>query len=166
MKKAFTLIELLIVIAILAILAIGVLAAIDPIEQFRRGADSTVINTASEYKNAIDRFYAGQSRFPQGITSGMTWGNLTAGAASSSITDMITAGELKSSFTSGAGTALSNIYVNWPAGANGPIVCATLQSKTFRNNSAATFNLSGTAQAGGCPSCPCATGATCSICYF
>ena len=39
-KKGFTLIELLIVIGILGILAAGLQAAIDPIEQLKKGQDS------------------------------------------------------------------------------------------------------------------------------
>ena len=55
MKKAFTLIELLIVIAILGILAVGILIALDPIEQTRRATDSTIQQSALEIKNAIKK---------------------------------------------------------------------------------------------------------------
>ena len=64
MKKAFTLIELLIVIAILGILAVGLLIALDPIEQTRRATDATVLRSASDTKNAIDRYYTGKLYYP------------------------------------------------------------------------------------------------------
>ncbi|MBI4008959.1 type II secretion system protein [Candidatus Roizmanbacteria bacterium] len=162
MKKAFTLIELLIVIAILAILAIGILAAIDPIEQFRRGSDSTAINTASEYKNAVDRYYTGKGVFPVSLQSaGGSY--ITGGVGFQAITEMMTAGELKTNFTAGSPQALSNIYVNVAAAGANPVVCTNLYSKTFRNNSAALYNVSGGTPAGTCPS---PTNADCHICYF
>src|SRR3989344_4505769 len=64
LKKAFTLIELLIVIAILGIRAVGLLIALDPIEQTRRATDATVLRSASDTKNAIDRYYTGKLYYP------------------------------------------------------------------------------------------------------
>jgi len=57
-KKAFTLIELLIVIALLGALAVGLLAALDPFEQLKKGTDTGVRNTVSEVHGAIIRYYA------------------------------------------------------------------------------------------------------------
>ncbi len=61
-KKAqnlgFTMIELLIVIAILGILAVAVLSAINPLEQINRGRDTGLRSDAEQLLNAIDRFYA------------------------------------------------------------------------------------------------------------
>jgi prepilin-type N-terminal cleavage/methylation domain-containing protein len=55
--KGFTMIELLIVIAVLGILAVAVLSAINPIEQINRSRD-----TGS--RSAIDRFYASNGYYP------------------------------------------------------------------------------------------------------
>ncbi|MFS8159790.1 MAG: prepilin-type N-terminal cleavage/methylation domain-containing protein, partial [Candidatus Roizmanbacteria bacterium] len=57
-KSGFTLIELLIVIALLGALAVGLLAALDPFEQLKKGTDSGVRNTVSEIQGAAIRFYA------------------------------------------------------------------------------------------------------------
>ena len=57
-QMAFTMIELLIVIAILGILAVAVLAAINPIEQINRGRDTGSRSDAEQLLSAIDRFYA------------------------------------------------------------------------------------------------------------
>ena len=63
-EKGFTLIELLVVIGILGILAAGLLATIDPLEQFRKGSDSNETTTSLELVNALTRYYAIHSTFP------------------------------------------------------------------------------------------------------
>ena len=64
LKKAFTLIELLIVIAIIGILGVGLLIALDPIEQTRRASDTTILQSAVEIKDAVNRFYASKLYYP------------------------------------------------------------------------------------------------------
>jgi len=63
-KLGFTMIELLIVIAVLGILAVAVLAAINPIEQINRGRDTGRRSDAEQLLSAIDRFYASQGYYP------------------------------------------------------------------------------------------------------
>lgn len=63
-KFGFTMIELLIVIAVLGILAVAVLAAINPIEQINRGRDTGSRSDAEQLLSAIDRFYASQGYYP------------------------------------------------------------------------------------------------------
>lgn len=63
-QKGFTLIELLVVIGILGILATGLLATIDPLEQFRKGSDSNERTTSLELVNALTRYYAVHNTFP------------------------------------------------------------------------------------------------------
>ena len=60
----FTLVELLIVIALIAILSVAVLATINPIEQSNKAKDSTVQNDAAEVLNAYERYYAAQASYP------------------------------------------------------------------------------------------------------
>jgi len=60
----FTMIELLIVIAILGILAVAVLSAIDPVEQINRGRDTGTRSDAEQLISAIDRFYAFRGYYP------------------------------------------------------------------------------------------------------
>ncbi|MBP6989196.1 type II secretion system protein [Candidatus Shapirobacteria bacterium] len=64
MKKGFTLVELLIVIALIAILSVAVLATINPIEQKNKAKDSTVQNDAAEVMNAYERYYANAQTYP------------------------------------------------------------------------------------------------------
>lgn len=60
----FTMIELLIVIAILGILAVLVLSAINPIEQINRGRDTGKRSDAEQLLGAIERYAAFQRTFP------------------------------------------------------------------------------------------------------
>lgn len=72
-QRGFTLIELLVVIGVLGILATGLLATIDPLEQFRKGSDSNKRTTALELQNAITRYYAVHGTLP--------WDSTTNGGA-------------------------------------------------------------------------------------
>lgn len=63
-QKGFTLIELLVVIGVLGILATGLLATIDPLEQFRKGSDSNEKTSSLELVNALTRYYAVHNTFP------------------------------------------------------------------------------------------------------
>lgn len=62
--KGFTLVELLIVIALIAILSVAVLATINPIEQANKARDAKVQNDAAEVMNAYERYYAGKTSYP------------------------------------------------------------------------------------------------------
>lgn len=62
--RGFTLVELLIVIALIAILSVAVLATINPIEQSNKAKDSTVQNDAAEVMNSYERFYANAQAYP------------------------------------------------------------------------------------------------------
>ncbi len=62
--KGFTLVELLIVIALIAILSVAVLATINPIEQSNKAKDSSVQNDAAEVMNAYERYYANAQAYP------------------------------------------------------------------------------------------------------
>lgn len=113
-QKGFTLIELLVVIGVLGILATGLLATIDPLEQFRKGADSNSKTTALELTNSITRYYAVHGTFPWDTAAnggaGCNGGTAPAptrvsnvGAVSSfndCLQQLVTEGELKASFPS------------------------------------------------------------------
>lgn len=69
-KKGFTLVELLVVIAVLGVLAAGVLIAINPIEQLRRGRDSGRKTSVAELGRSLTAYYTSQTTYP---TQGTTW---------------------------------------------------------------------------------------------
>lgn len=73
MKKAFTLVELLIVITLISILSVAVLATINPIEQTNKARDAQFKNDAAEVLSAYERYFASQNSYP--------WNSLTLGVA-------------------------------------------------------------------------------------
>lgn len=96
-RLGFTLIELLIVIALLGILAVGLLAAIDPLEQFRKGQDTGARNQVQELYNGIIRFYAIHTEYPWGEGT-FDVQNLTTPESMSMVSEIIEVGELKTNF--------------------------------------------------------------------
>ncbi|MGB9591789.1 MAG: type II secretion system protein [Candidatus Kryptoniota bacterium] len=80
--KGFTMIELLIVIAVLGILAVAVLSAINPIEQINRGRDTSSKSDAEQLLSAIDRYNASRGLWPWQDTTAdpaaVPWGKITA----------------------------------------------------------------------------------------
>ncbi|MFC1625471.1 type II secretion system protein [Patescibacteria group bacterium] len=64
LSKGFTLVELLIVIALLGAIALIVIAAINPIEQTNRARDARFKADSAQLLSAIDRYYASHSKFP------------------------------------------------------------------------------------------------------
>ena len=62
--KGFTLVELLIVIALIAILSVAVLATINPIEQSNKARDAKFRNDTAEVLSAYERYYASQNNYP------------------------------------------------------------------------------------------------------
>ncbi len=133
MKKAFTLIELLIVIAIIGILAVGVLVGINPLEQTRKATDTSMIDISTEFKNAIDRYYAGHNNMPwclntsppgtctlnvaggctdqAGFTTNTGLLLDSGGCILTAVTTMIGVGEIKSTFLGSAGSNAHVIHV-------------------------------------------------------
>lgn len=71
-QAGFTMIELLIVIAILGILAVAVLSAINPIEQINRGRDTGSQSDAEQLLNATERYVAFQGYLPWQIAADAT----------------------------------------------------------------------------------------------
>lgn len=80
-QKGFTLVELLVVIAVLGVLAAGVLVAIDPLQMLARGRDSAKKSAITELGRATIAYQTSQNALPAG---GSTW-----------ITDLQDTGDVK-----------------------------------------------------------------------
>ena len=152
MKKlqGFTLIELLIVIALLGALAVGLLAALDPFEQLKKGTDTGVRNTVSEIQGSIIRYYAIKNQMPWcadavcGTFEDSLADTVTAATANTmtnTIGNIVTAGELKTDFLTLAGTATLTKIVVFGSNTNATVtVCYLPKSKSFTNDPNTKFN--------------------------
>lgn len=63
-SKGFTLVELLVVIAVIGILAAVILIAMDPGEQMARGRDASRKMSIAQLGHALQNYYTSQSQFP------------------------------------------------------------------------------------------------------
>lgn len=166
--KGFTMIEMLIVIAVLGILAAALLATIDPFEQMKKARDTTLRNTVIDYLDAITRYYGTRGAMPWHPTT-EGGGGCNSGSAPNgtqlidlgSCTDLlIAAGELKEGFTNTLGGNAAKIYVT---GANVTdsdpakvVICFQPDSKSIRQDNNTKCNSTGSAY---CDN-------TSSICYW
>ncbi|NTU46936.1 prepilin-type N-terminal cleavage/methylation domain-containing protein [Candidatus Roizmanbacteria bacterium] len=183
-KRGFTLIELLIVIALLGALAVGLLAAVDPFEQLKKGRDTSNRNTAAEFYNALIRYYSQRTAFPWSasddmiaagavpITQPNALTTFTLGGSADSVnklgsaivSSLAQAGELKADFYNlGGGTGnMAKINFFWPS-SDKVVVCYQPESKAFRNESNTKYDISGGTSLGS--ACPNATSPNCYICF-
>jgi prepilin-type N-terminal cleavage/methylation domain-containing protein len=101
-QKGFTLVELLIVIALLGALAIGLIGALDPFEQLKKGTDTGTRDLVNQVQTAVLRYYATTNVFPwdktAALSAGFTGTALSDANFADTLANMITAGELKSNF--------------------------------------------------------------------
>lgn len=160
-RKGFTLIELLIVIGILGILAAGLLAAIDPLEQLKRGRDTQKRNVAVEVDNAFLRYYSIQGSMPWGTGAYAT--TLAGAISDGSIAGLTASGELKSTFTSAVANYDDQMYVLGEAEGESLYVCFRPESKSIRSDPATIYTDVAGAPPGTGAGCP-GTTATCFFC--
>ena len=171
-KKGFTLIELLIVIALLGALAVGLLAALDPFEQLKKGTDTGVRNTVSEVQEAIIRYYALKNMMPWCASADACGGvtdpsetDLSTAPMASAISNLTSTGELKADFNTLAGQTLGKIFVTGDSTNNTVSVCFKPDSKAFKCDANTKYNQNGSLHTG----TTCTDAATCASttdCYW
>ena len=139
-NKGFTLIELLIVIALLGALAVGLLAALDPFEQFKKGDDTGVRNTVSEIHGSIIRYYSVRNQMPWGA-SDLVLSNASTDYTTIGVNNIVSSGELKADFSTLAGSKLNLISIMGTT--ESATVCFKPLSKSFRNDRNTKYVLNG-----------------------
>lgn len=180
LQRGFTLIELLIVIALIGVLAVGILAAINPLEQGRRGDDAKYKNTMAELAGAVQRFYTQRGYMPwctladtcnSGLSTQVAPITFVANAALSgnvvlddlagvggnpAITNLSDSSEINTQFITATDKQLQNIFVSTlaPDDATAPnqmTLCFSPTSNSGKTDPQANKTIAGVADAN-CPS--------------
>ncbi len=135
--KGFTLVEMLIVIAVIGVLAVAVLSAINPVEQMRKARDTRRKSNAAELLNAIERYYATHEEHSAALllaaVDATDCVTVTAGDVieSDDLADFVTENELKQEFidrvtdTSGD----NHLYVGINQSTDLAAVCFAIESE-------------------------------------
>lgn len=157
-QKGFTLIELLVVIAVLGILAAGLLATVDPLEQMKKGRDTTTRNTVVELYNAIIRYNANKGKMPWASDAQLA--NCTnanssipatqLGATMGCVSGLVAEGELKTQFTSAISALTDKIWIFGVSEVAS--LCFRPESKSIRADPATKFSSDLTSMPATCPS--------------
>lgn len=135
MRKAFTLIELLIVISILAVISAGMMVLIDPVEKINQANDSKIQSDIGQLAVALQSYSTQTSTgdFPCDVAAGAGCPNPASQGAG--ITALVNSGELKSNPTTPGGAAYT--YTSAAPGTNA-VVSTPLISKKFKTKCANT----------------------------
>jgi len=149
----FTLVELLIVIALIAVLAVALVATLNPIEQINKARDARYKNDAAELLAAIERYYASTLEYPWTTVAGTSTDEFYGGEGSDEATGvcgatcgtagvLITSGELKDSFrTKSAFSAtlpIDKLYVVKGEGSDAVYACFIPKAGTNRSSALMT----------------------------
>lgn len=141
MQKAFTLIEVLIIVAILGILAIITLSAINPLENIRKGYDVGVIQAMESITNAINGYSVFHSKQPWDADIETTI--ILDEPALSVLTSLESSNELRKGFQRSRTTSLSQINFTATSQQQRFALCFSPQSNAFKQHENTVFTISG-----------------------
>lgn len=170
-SKGFTLVELLIVIAIIGVLAVALLAAINPVEQLRKSRDAGKLADARELLNAYERFFTSFGYYPWDTDAANQLPRTTPVTPDFTATPgdqpLITQNEIKSGFQNR--NTLGLLWVSESATNEQVSICFEPESDAARQNGSMGAMQNVTNTAATAPTCPAAyeggdDGATCYVC--
>lgn len=69
MQKGFTLVELIVSVAIVSIMLTGVLTVLNPIAQFQKAQDAKVKADLSQIQKALESYYSDNGQYPPNATN-------------------------------------------------------------------------------------------------
>lgn len=144
LSRGFTLIELLIVIALLGALAVGLIGAIDPFEQLKKGSDTGVRDLVNQVQTAVIRYYSVKNAMPWAGGADPSSTDLGTGVMVTAIANMVSAGELRSDFNTIQSGSLAKVWVTGSAANNTVAVCYKPTSKSFQSDPNTKYNKDGT----------------------
>lgn len=153
-QKAFTLIEILLVISIMGILAAGAFTVLDPIEMINRASDANRREATIAWHDAVNRFYASHQYMPwctptgcNPLASGLNLGTANVTAYNFPVTAVINSGELKSNFLTNLGGGASNVFLygdTSATAATSQTACFLPISKSLNADPLTKYNVDGT----------------------
>lgn len=159
--KGFTLVELLIVIVIIGILSIALFAAIDPVDQTRRGQDTALRSFSTQFSRAVISYYASNASYPwideNGQGTDPDGEELDSTMIEAAVDRMITSGELNSNFSSVVEPYAKKIFVSYDDTTTEVSVCFLPNSKPFKKDANNKYTQNG-------EDCTDTTKNTCYIC--
>ncbi len=146
-RQGFTLIELLIVIALLGALAVGLIGALDPFEQLKKGTDTGTRDLVNQVQTAVIRYFSIKNNMPWcddlGACTDPASGNLLNAAVDAGLDRMIAAGELKIDFKTIQKGKLDEVFVTSSSVVNTVAACYLPTSKSFKADPNTKFEVSG-----------------------
>lgn len=139
-NKGFTLIELLIVIALLGALAVGLIGALDPFEQLKKGTDTGTRDIVNQVQTAVIRYYSVKNDMPWAAGTDPDKTPLNAAPMIDAITTMGASGEMRTDFTTLQSANLAKVFVTGSRANSTILVCYTPTSKSFQNDPNTKYN--------------------------
>lgn len=139
--SGFTLIEILIIIALLSAFVLGLIATIDPFEQLKKGADTSLSNASTDVYNAIILSYTSHGTMP--FTSDVSEISLSSQEGQNIIHQLEQSGDLKKNFSTLAADHLDSLYVTASTDGQTLSICFQPESKSYKNSLQDSYDKSG-----------------------
>lgn len=135
LTRGFTLIELIVVIAVISIMATALLSTISPFEQFKKSRDTDRKVAIAQIQKALESYYQDHGRYPDssadyriisvvnGVTSTLSWGDSWPPYMDKLSKDPTTGHKIAYYSPAASNGQIYYIYMNLERGSKDPAVC-------------------------------------------